>query len=93
MFQCGKARCKICQFIEPGLTFCSFVEKHTFCINYHFDCDSQGVIYRQQKNFLFKATILQLGCQVQMKCFNNAIQILYIVPKTRTEMRYSLLNI
>ena len=25
--------------------FCSFVEKHTFCINYHFDCDSQGVIY------------------------------------------------
>ena len=21
MFQCGKARCKICQFIEPGSTF------------------------------------------------------------------------
>ena len=41
---------------------------------------------------LFKATILQLGCQVQMKCFNNAIQILYIAPKTRTEIRYSLLK-
>ena len=45
MFQCGKARCKIGQFIEPGSTFCSFVEKRTFCINHHFDCDSQGVIH------------------------------------------------
>ena len=47
----------------------------------------------KELQILLKATILQLGCQVQMKFFNNAIQILYIAPKTRTEIRYSLLNI
>ena len=50
-------------------------------------------VTKELQILFYEATILQLRCQVQMKSFNNAIQILYIVPKTRMQIRYSLLNI
>ena len=45
MFCCGKARCKICKFVETGFIFTGNVEKQSFHINHSFDCDSQGVVY------------------------------------------------
>ena len=45
MFCCGKARCKVCKFVETGSIFMGNVEKRSFHINHSFDCDSQGVVY------------------------------------------------
>ena len=45
MFCCGKARCKVCKFVETGSMFVGNVEKRSFHINHTFDCDSQGVVY------------------------------------------------
>ena len=41
MRRCGKARCRICKFVEEGSKF----EGNIFGINYAFDCDSKSVVY------------------------------------------------
>ena len=45
IFCCGKARYKVCKFVETGCIFMGNVEKQSFHINHSFDCDSQGVVY------------------------------------------------
>ena len=40
MFCCGKARCKVCKFVDTGSIFMGNVEKRSFHINHSFDCDS-----------------------------------------------------
>ena len=41
MFCCGKARCKVCNFVKTGSTFNSNVEGRSFHISHSFDCDSR----------------------------------------------------
>ena len=40
----GKARCKICNFVKEGNTFCDCTGK-VYYVNNGFDCDSEGVVY------------------------------------------------
>ena len=45
VFKCNNKRCEICNFIEPGNEFKSFVTRKTYKINFRFDCNSSDVIY------------------------------------------------
>ena len=45
MQPCGKSRCRICAFVSGSDTFRDYDGKNSYKINYHFDCDSSGVVY------------------------------------------------
>ena len=46
MVKCGGGgECKVCDSIVVVDTFQSTVQRRTFHINHHFDCNSQGVVY------------------------------------------------
>ena len=45
MQPCGKSRCQICAFVSDSDTFYDHDRKNSFKINYHFNCDSSGVVY------------------------------------------------
>ena len=45
MVKCGGKKCRVCESIVVGNTCRSTVQQRVFCINHHFDCNSQGVIY------------------------------------------------
>ena len=45
MDKCGGEKCKVCNSIVVTDTFQSTVQRRTFHINHHFDCNSQGVVY------------------------------------------------
>ena len=44
-FKCNGKRCEVCNYIEPGSKFKSFVTKKSYKINFRFDCNSSDVIY------------------------------------------------
>ena len=45
MQPCDKLRCQICRYVPGPNTFQDSSFKHTYFINYKFDCDSSAVIY------------------------------------------------
>ena len=44
-FKCNGKRCEVCNYIEPGSKFKSFVTQKSYEINFRFDCNSSDVIY------------------------------------------------
>ena len=44
-FKCNGKRCEVCNYIEPGSKFKSFVTQKSYKINFRFDCNSSDVIY------------------------------------------------
>ena len=45
VFKCDSKWCEICNFIETGNEFKSFVTQISHKINFRFDCNSSDVIY------------------------------------------------
>ena len=45
IFKCNSKRCEVCNYIEPGSKFKSFVTQKSYKINFRFDCNSLDVVY------------------------------------------------